>query len=256
VALAFAVLTAMILGAVLLAPPGRVHVPRLEGLTRTKIDTRLHRLPLRTAFTSRFDSAPPGTAIAQRPAPGARVADGSTVSIVLSAGPPPVEVPRVVGQSTGSARAILASLGLDASVTTVPAPGVQTGNVTGQSPAAGKYLRPHSSVALTVAETPQWRPVTSFAGIDAGHSTPFRIRGDQWRVVYRMSFVGTCTLILFCDGPSAQVVGSDGSAAGEFGMNDGGVQSVVERSGPGTYALRITPGSDAARWSMEVEDYY
>jgi eukaryotic-like serine/threonine-protein kinase len=257
IALVGLLLAGMILGAVLLAPPARVRVPRLTGLTRAAVVAKLRGMPLRTTFTRSFDSAPPGTAIGQRPSPGARIADGSTVRVVLSAGPPPVEVPRLVGQASTSARSILSSLGLTAAVTAVPAPGVAAGNVTAQSPAAGKYLRQHAPVALTVAATPQWRSLTSLSGTDGGQSAPFRIRGDRWRIDYRMAYVGTCTLIFFCDGPSARIVRAGGGAAVDgFGMSDGGPQSEVVRSGPGVYEIQVTPGSDTAQWSMQVEDYY
>ncbi len=250
-------LAAMILGAVLLAPPGRVTVPRLRGLTKTAIVAKLRRMPLRTAFTRSFDSAPAGTAVGQRPSPGAHVTDGSTVRVVLSAGPPPVEVPRLVGQASPSARSILGSLGLSATVTAVPAPGATPGVVTAQTPSAGKYLRPRGRVALTVAAAPQWRAVMSLSGTDGGSSVPFRIRGSQWRIAYRMDYVGTCTLIFFCDGPNTQVIRpGDGSSVDQFGMSDGGSQTEVVQSGPGLYQVRVSPGSDTARWSMEVEDYY
>jgi serine/threonine-protein kinase len=255
--LAFLLLTAMILGAVLLAPPARVRVPELLGLGRGAIAVRLHPPTLRVAFASRYDYARPGSAIAQRPSPGKRVNEGSTVRVTLSAGPPPVEVPRLVGQASTPARAILGSLGLGARVTAVPAPGVQPGTVTAQAPPGGHYLRPHSSVELTIAETPQWRPLTAFAGTEGGQSVPFRIRGSQWRISYRMAFVGTCTLIFFCDGPSARIVrAARGSTADTFGLTDGGEQTQVVRSGPGLYEIQITPGSDTARWSVRVQDYY
>src|SRR5204863_9093993 len=143
-----------------------------------------------------------------------------------SAGPPPVEVPRLVGQSASSARSVLGSLGLNVRVTSVPSPGTEPGTVTQQSPAPGRFLRPHRTVSLVAAETPQWRSLISFGGTDGGQSVPFRIRGGRWRILYRMSFVGTCTLAFFCDGPSARIVrAGSGATDGEFGMNDGGEQT-------------------------------
>jgi hypothetical protein len=112
-------------------------------------------------------------------------------------------------------------------------------------------------VSLSAAETPQWRTLTSFSGTGAGQSVAFRIRGTRWRIVYRMSFVGTCQFVLFCDGPSAEVVrAAGGGSVDQFGMNDGGEQTEVVRSGAGVYQARVTPGSDTTRWSMTVEDYY
>lgn len=257
IGIVMAVLTAMAIGAVLLASPGHVRVPQLRGLTRAAVIAKLQHTGLKPSFGSRYDSATPGTAIAQRPAFGTRVGGGSAVRVVLSSGPPPVKLPQLVGQGSSSARSILSSLGLGARVTSVPAPGVEPGTVTAQTPTGGTYVSSQGKVTLSVAETPQWRPVTSFAGTDGGQSVPFRIRGTQWRVVYRMGYVGMCTFIFFCDGPSARAVRlSDDSTASGFSLNSGDNQTEVVKSGPGVYELRITPGSDTARWSLEVEDYY
>ena len=256
-ALVSAVVLALLAGAILLLTPGQVRVPHLRGLSRRVIATRVRRLGLRPSFSRRYDSAAAGVAVAQDPAPGGRVNDGSMVRIVLSAGPPPVEVPRVIGQSSASARTILRSLGLNAKLTTVPAPGVQPGAVTGQAPTSGKYVPASGSVALSVAEQPGWRPVTTFAGSDSEHSVQFRVRGDRWRIVYTMGYVGTCTLIIVCDGPSAQVVdASTGSSAAQFSLNDGRAQTQMMQSGPGLYEIRVAAGADTARWSFEVDDYF
>jgi hypothetical protein len=31
---------------------------------------------------------------------------------------------------------------------------------------------------------------------------------------------------------------------------------MVVQSGPGRYQIKLSPGSDTARWSIEVEDYH
>ena len=72
-----------------------------------------------------------------------------------------------------------------------------------------------------------------------------------------MSYDATCTFIFICSGPSARVVNvGDGSTAGSFDLNDGSGQVWASGTGPGVYQLRITPGSDTASWSVEVDDYY
>ncbi len=251
--LVLGLLFAMVVAAIVLAAPARVRMPRLHGLSKNAVTAKLRRAHLKPSFTRANNPAKPGTTIEQTPAAGALVDEDSTVSVVLSKGPPPVEVPRLVGQSSGSARTILGSLGLIASTRTVPAPGVQPGQVTSQSPAGG-YVSRHAMVVLSVAETPRWRPVTYFTGTS---SVPFRIRAKQWRVVYRMSFVGTCTLIFFCDGPTGHVLhGGGGGSVADFGMNDGDTQTQTFQTGPGVYQVTVSPGSDTTRWSFEVDDYY
>ncbi len=255
--LALAVLGALLFASKVLSARATVILPQLRGLTRSEVGAKLHRSHLSATFDKRFDAARVGTAIAQNPAAGALVKDGSTIHVVLSRGPKPVQVPRLTGQSATRASSTVRHLGLNASVSAVPAPGVAPGVVTRQSPAAGGDLKPRMTVELFVAETPQWRAVTSFTGVDGGHSVPFRIQGSQWRVVYSMSYDGTCDFVFFCNGPNAQVLGLGADSTDQsFGLNDGGSETRVFKTGPGLYQINIKPGWDSARWSVEVEDWF
>jgi eukaryotic-like serine/threonine-protein kinase len=255
----FAVVVAIIAG-MLVAPlltrgAAHVRVPSVRGLTRAAVDRTLHRRHLNAHFTRAYSAAPRGTAIGQRPASGARLTGGSTVAVTLSGGPPPVAVPRVVGISATDAQTALHRLGLRVTTSTVAAPGVAAGTVTGQSPQAGAELFPTNTVSLKVAEQPQWRTVTSFTNARA--SVPFRIRGPHWRLLYSMSFQGVCTFIVFCSGPHAQVADlGHGTSVTSFDLNDGSDQIRTIESGPGLYQLRLSPGSDTAGWTIRVQDYY
>ncbi len=114
-----------------------------------------------------------------------------------------------------------------------------------------------STVALSVAETPRWRPLTTFSGVNAGRSVAFRILGARWRVSYDMAFQGLCLLIVVCEGPSAEAVDlNTGSSFGGFELEEGRSQTHTFDSGPGLYNLVVSGGRDSARWSMTVEDYY
>lgn len=235
----------------------RVRVPDLAGLPRAAAASRLAAGHLNAGFTTSYSQAPRGSVIAQSPAPGQAVDGGAHVRVILSAGPAPVAVPQLTGQTSAAAEAILARLGLGATLAQVPAPGVTAGTVVQQSPGALAKLAPHASVALSVAETPRWRPLTSFAGTGSGRSVPFRIRGTRWRVVYRMSYQGLCTFIVFCSGPSAQVTAAGtGAGLAHFGLGEGSDQTRVFDSGPGVYQIQVAPGSDTASWSVEVQDDY
>jgi len=251
------ILLGMVAGAVVIGSGGRVRVPDLRGLRKASVTVKARLANVHPAFTARYDSAPQGVAIAQTPLPGTRVSDGAAVRVVLSAGPAPVMVPQLVGGAATAAAAALQRLGLRTDLSQVPAPGVAPGLVTHQSPAAGSDLARHATVTLSVAEAPRWRPLTSFAGASSGRSVPFGIRGTQWRVVYGMGYEGMCTFIFICSGPSAQVVNLNHSSdQTKFGLNQGSGQTQVFKSGPGLYQISVQPGSDTARWSIEVEDYY
>jgi eukaryotic-like serine/threonine-protein kinase len=256
-ALVLVVLVALAVAPIVLSAHGTVRVPGVHGLTRGRVDAKLRRLGLHAAFATRYSTAREGVVVAQAPAAGATVKDGSTVQIMLSRGPAPVSVPQVVGQSSDSAAGTLAHAGLRSTVNAVPAPGVAPGVVTRESPAAGHSLRPRSTVTLFAAETPRWQPLTSFSGSGGGHSVPFRIRGSQWRIVYQMSYQGTCEFFFFCDGPSAQVIGLGSTSTNtSFDLSDGGTKTRVFDSGPGLYQIDIRPGWDSAQWSVQVEDWF
>ena len=226
-------------------------VPRLTGLSRSAARARARRLD--TVFSSRYDPAAKGTVVAQRPRAGARVPVGTRVRLTVSRGPAPVEVPVVGEASSAATRAAFSHLGLHTTVTPVAAPGVTPGTVVRTSPSAGRQLARGSTVALFVAETPRWRPLTT---ITDTRPVTVRIRGTRWRIVSTMAYHGTCTWIVFCSGPHARISTANGSSVAGFGLNDGGTQVQTLATKPGTYQVRVTPGGDEARWSMQVQDDY
>ena len=252
--LALGLLGALALAAGVFTPAPSVAMPQLHGLGKGGVKAKLRRVHLTAAFSDRYDEqAKPGTVVDQTPGVGTRIKQDSTVDVVLSKGPRAIEVPPMSGKSSGDAVSRLHKIHLDASITSVPAPGTQPGVVVRQSPSAGHDLHRHQTVTLFVAETPSWRSVTSFSGDGGGHSVPFKISGPQWRVVYQMSYDGTCDFVLFCDGPNAQLLGPTNAS---FGMSDGTGQTKVFKTGPGIYQIQIQPGIDNARWSFTVEDWY
>ena len=235
----------------------RTTVPELRGIPRGGVEARARRTHLQPAFSSRYSQAAAGIAVAQAPAAGTRIAEGSTVRVVLSAGPPPVQVPDIVGQSSVSAESVLASTGLRYGVSLVAEPGSRADTVLRQSPPPAVTVPHGSTVALSVAETPRWRPSISFSGVDDGRSAPFRILGSRWRVTYSMAYQGTCLLLLVCLGPSAEAHNIQTSSSfGGFELGEGSSQTHTFHTGPGLYRMEVSGGQDSAEWSMTVQDYY
>jgi serine/threonine-protein kinase len=247
-------LAGMIAGAVLLGRASYTRVPRLTGLSGAAATRAARRAHLKVAISSRHNRAAPGRVIAQNPGPRTRLSQGSRVGLVVSSGPPPVPVPKVVRASLSDALQALHSLGLHTSVSYVPAPGTAPGIVVRQSPAGTKSVPAGTRVSLSVAQTPQWRPLTTFTNAQSG---AFHIMGERWRIAYGMAYQGTCTWIFFCEGPTAHVVNTaTGQTVTSFGLNDGSGQTRTFTTGPGTYAIQVTPGQDDATWSVQVDDYY
>jgi hypothetical protein len=251
--LAAAGLLALLLG----GAGAKTTVPELRGLPVGGVEARAQRMHVHPAYTRRHSEARDGLAIAQSPAPGARVSDGATVNVVLSAGPPPVQVPGVVGRQAAAAEGALVSSGLRYHAALLAVPGSTAGQVLRQSPAAQATVPRGTTVTLSVAEAPRWRPLTSFSGVDDGHSVPFRIRGSEWRVGYSMSYQGTCLLLVTCLGPSASAVNvQSSSTVDSFELGEGSTETHTFKSGPGLYRVDIEGGRDSAQWSMSVEDRY
>jgi hypothetical protein len=171
--------------------------------------------------------------------------------------PARVRVPRVVGQPLAGASGELARAGLRATTRFVGAPGATPGDVTAQAPAPGAGVRRGRHVLLSVAEQPRWRTLTTFSGSGGGHSVPFQIDGRRWRVTYSMSYEGSCLLLVVCFGPSAHTTNlHSGESLEAFDLSAGSAHGHTFASGPGLYEVTVSPGRDAARWSMAVQDYY
>lgn len=252
--LSLGLLGSLVLAATILTARPTVAMPRLHGLGKGAVGAKLHHAHLTADFKERYDEhAKLGTVVSQTPAAGTRIKQDSTVDVVLSKGPRPIPVPSLTGKSQDDATKRLHAIHLNASIKTVAAPGTQPGVVTGQLPSAGHDLHQHQTVTLSVAETPRWQTITSFSGAGGGRSSTFKIKGSQWRVVYSMTYDGTCDFIFFCDGPNAQVLGPKNES---FGLHDGSGQTKVFSTGPGLYQIQIQPGLDNTRWSFTVEDWY
>jgi hypothetical protein len=248
-----ALLVAMVAAALVIGHTTYARVPAVLHRSQGHALSALRRARLRATTRRHYDAAAPaGTVIAESPRGRTRVARGTTVHLTVSRGPAPVQVLDVVHQDVADAQNSLHRLGFRTRIRDVPSPGTSPGTVVGQTPAAGQRPR-GSMVTLTVAEVPQWRPVTTFTGPTSGL---VHIRGEHWRVVYRMAFQGTCTFILFCSGPTARVTDATGRYVAGFGLQNGVNQVQTFSTGPGEYAIAVTPGSDQAGWSAQVQDDY
>jgi beta-lactam-binding protein with PASTA domain/tRNA A-37 threonylcarbamoyl transferase component Bud32 len=113
---------------------------------------RLRVGELREAFDERVQG---GFVIAQDPQPGARVERGRAVNLVVSKGPPRLEMPTLVGRPLPDARRLLQEMGITlAEVRSVVSPDAEPGTVVEQSPSPGTRMRATDPVTVTVAVRP------------------------------------------------------------------------------------------------------
>jgi eukaryotic-like serine/threonine-protein kinase len=128
-------------------------VPDVKGKTPAQAEAVLLAAGFKSGKVTYDESAQgaAGAVVAQDPAAGVSAAQGSVVNLTV-AGPQPVKVPSVVGQTKETAIAALAATGLTLgdvteSFSTTAAPGA----VIAQRPPAGSEAPSGSPVALTVS---------------------------------------------------------------------------------------------------------
>lgn len=138
------------------AGPEKVEVPDVVGTSREQAARLLAAAGLALGNVREEASArAAGTVIAQSPGAGTEAKKGSRVDIVVSSGPPPKEVPRVVGLSRNEAADRLAAEGFRAVTRSCYAGDSRTtdGTVVAQDPPGGSKAAEGSTVTLTIAST-------------------------------------------------------------------------------------------------------
>jgi serine/threonine-protein kinase len=130
-------------------------VPPVVGLTQQLATAAIENAGLEVGTVqSREADSPRGAVLESVPSQGTGVTPGSTVDLIVSAGPPLVTVPELVGRDYTQARLLLEQIGLRAGTVTIDSTAVDAPNtVISQTPAAGASVRPRSTVDLRV--TPQ-----------------------------------------------------------------------------------------------------
>ena len=134
----------------------RSTIPNLTGRTRAAAAEALRDagLQLGQVTESPSDQAR-GTVLATRPATGQVVPSGTSVDLVLSAGPAELTMPDIVGNELTAARSTLEQLGLTVGEVQYDSTSASPpGHVVQQQPAAGATIAPGAAVLLRVSGRP------------------------------------------------------------------------------------------------------
>jgi beta-lactam-binding protein with PASTA domain len=161
---------------VLSAGPEVRQVPSIRDLSRQDAIALLQRFGYRVALRSVHDRREEGTILGLSPATGQRAAVGSVVTMTISAGPPWVRAPNVVGLLVSDARARLEAGGLELGrVGYDPASLEPAGTVVGQTPEPGDSLRLGGGIRVVLAgenPNPPPPPTDSLAVDSAAADVP------------------------------------------------------------------------------------
>ncbi|MEP6732020.1 MAG: PASTA domain-containing protein [bacterium] len=130
-----------------------VLVPAVTGMLKVEAQALLEKEGFELGdVTESPSNAPRGSVIGTRPAVGSSVSIPTTISLVLSGGQPPVEMPNLVGRDVDAARQTLSQLGVrNIQVVWDPMAIGARGTIIGQSPVAGATVLPGASMQLRVA---------------------------------------------------------------------------------------------------------
>ena len=129
--------------------PKPVKLPNLAGVAVAEAQAQLEAAGLVVTTTEEFSTEyAEGQVVSSTPAKGERVPVGSTVELVVSKGPPPVEVPYLIDMPKDDAVYLLQSLGLNVEVNEPPFTPLD--RVISQDPAAGTMIPAGSTVTITI----------------------------------------------------------------------------------------------------------
>jgi eukaryotic-like serine/threonine-protein kinase len=150
--------------------PGDVDVPPVVGETLDQAKSALQISSLKAGkvihqASSTYSS---GAIIDTSPTAGTSVPIGSRVTLIVSSGPPPVQVPDVTTEDVGQAKATLQSRGFNVMSTEQVSTTTSPGTVIGQSPSGGGSAPSGSTVTLVVAKAPATVAVPNVVGKTTG----------------------------------------------------------------------------------------
>lgn len=133
--------------------PQPVDVPNVVALSLDAARKLLQRdhLKLVVGQQTASDDIPAGTIASQDPKDGAALSNGGTITVVVSSGAAPAAVPDVVLSKVEDGLATVQAAGFAPQVSYSVQPGINAGNVIGETPDAGTRASRGTTVSLVVA---------------------------------------------------------------------------------------------------------
>jgi serine/threonine-protein kinase len=165
-----------------LGPP-KSDVPSVVGEPLDQALSDLHAANLKGKISRVDNNAPQDQVIGQTPKAGAKIDQGSSVTLKVSNGPKPVIVPNEIGSTFATANSALLGAGFAVKRKDVESDQPKD-TVVDQSPAGGTYQPPGATVTLSVSKGPTTSTVpdvTSLSQADA--VTQLKASGFKVRIV-------------------------------------------------------------------------
>ena len=142
----------------------RIEIPDVHTKSAADAQQLLQTLRIKLMVENASnDTVPVGAVVGTDPAAGTLVKPGDTVALILSSGPPQVQVPGVAGETQADATAALTAAGFKVNVTQDYSTSVAAGKVISQNPAASTQLTKFQTVTIDVSKGPQTVVIPSIA---------------------------------------------------------------------------------------------
>jgi serine/threonine-protein kinase len=150
--------------------PGNTPVPTLVGETVDQAKSALQVASLKPGKTLKQSSTSyaKGHVIDSSPVAGTSVPIGSRVALIVSTGPPSVQVPDVTSEDVGQAKATLQSRGFNVVTSVQVSSSATAGTVLSQTPSGGSSVATGSTITLVVAQAPPTVAVPNVVGKTTG----------------------------------------------------------------------------------------
>lgn len=146
--------------------PAAFEMPNVVGMTEAEAGDTLLKKNLNVAKAyQKSDTVAEGSVISQSVSPGTAVKRGDSVTIVISSGKATVQVPNVVGMTSGDASATLKAAGFKVSIVESESLTVEKGYVMGQSPDAGSSQIEGTTVTILVSKGTKMISVPDLSGM-------------------------------------------------------------------------------------------
>ena len=162
----------------------------LTGRDPAEVTTILEELTLTIAGTNDiFDEVIPiGKVVGTEPAAGKSVKRATPVTVLVSKGPAPVEVPPILGTLVTDATSTLANLGLTLEITLENFADSVAGTILTSDPLPGTTVPKASVVKVTVSKGPVLVDVPNVVGMDAATATStLQTAGFQVKAVNKLA---------------------------------------------------------------------
>jgi serine/threonine protein kinase/beta-lactam-binding protein with PASTA domain len=157
--------------------------PSVLGLKEASAVSELESagLAVETGDAAYSETVPEGEVLSTDPAPGERVLDGGTVTVVLSLGQERYDVPKLRGLTEDAAQDAIAARNLEFGESTGRwSETVPLGQVMSSDPGRGTSLKPGAIVDLVVSKGPRPIQLRDWTGKDAGKAQAwFEERGVE-----------------------------------------------------------------------------